>query len=379
VLRKRTIRELAALIALVLVVAVSMLPAMYQARAEEQGQEWFGELVPTSVTSSISRIAAVFPPSIAAQGLEAIVFDGPGFSSSLIWLIVWTLAGATIGFAIVRRNLLEGERATHSGSKRGVETNIMPRWSIDRLTMLPLDVRAVAAKELLYLVRSTVGKFNIVITPILVIVMALLVARDVEHAILGLDRTSLVFVGLMIYASMLSVNFLFNAFAWEGAGVQSFFLCPVPPERVVLGKNLGTWLYSLAIGIESLVIFVLLSGLPPVSALIGGFLAFVAAVLSVTLVGNFLSPIMPVPRDISSITNSPSQTAVLATFGVLIANVLVIGAMMTLPAVMGVSWLGPLLLLVLIAVETAVYAAMLRPAGRLLDRRRESLIEALQV
>ena len=88
---------------------------------------------------------------------------------------------------------------------------------------------------------------------------------------------------------------------------------------------------------------------------------------------------MPVPRDISSITNSPSQTAVLATFGVLIGNALVIGGSMAIPALLGAKWFGPLVLAMLIAAEIAFYRVMLRPAGQLLESRRESLIEALQV
>jgi hypothetical protein len=214
--------------------------------------------------------------------------------------------------------------------------------------------------------------------PVFIVVMALLVARDLDQVFLGLDRASLVFVGLMIYASMFSNNFLFNAYAWEGAGVQSFFLSPVGPERIVLGKNVGVWIYNLILGVEGAIVFVLVSGMPPATALVGGCLAFVASVLSATIVGNFLSPVMPVPRDPSSITNSPSQLAVLATFGVLIGNALLIGGAVAIPALLGARWMGPLLLVVVIFGEVALYVGMLRPAGRLLNSRRESLIEALQ-
>ena len=67
----------------------------------------------------------------------------------------------------------------------------------------------------------------------------------------------------------------------------------------MLGKNLGVWLYNLVLCAEGVLAFCLISGAPPPPALIGGFLAFVAAVGSATIVGNFLSPVMPVPRDIS--------------------------------------------------------------------------------
>jgi hypothetical protein len=380
VLRKRDVRELAVLIGLVLVVVVSMLPAMYQEEAEERGDEWFGDLVPQSMTSAVGRFASVFPPSIVARNLEAAVLGESGLvSTTLIGLLLWTVAGAAIGYGIVRRNLLEGDQSNRARSAAAApQTESARFWTTERWTMIPTSVRAVAAKELHYLLRSTTGKFNIVIMPIFVVIVALVVARDLDHAFLGLDRASLVFVGLMIYASMFSNNFLFNAYAWEGAGVQSFFLSPVEPESIVLGKNLGVWLYNLILGVEGVIAFCLISGLPSAAALIGGCLAFVVAVASATIVGNLLSPTMPVPRDISSITNSPSQTAVLATFGVLIVNAVVIGGSISIPALLGVGWVGPLILLLLIAGEIVFYVAMLRPAGRLLEERRESLIEALQ-
>jgi len=380
VLRKRSVRELAALVGLVLVVVVSMLPAMYQKEAEERGEEWFGDLVPKSLRSAVGNVAVVLPPSIVARGLESSVLGAPGNGlAAILWLVLWTGGGVAIGYGIVRRNILEGDQSTGARSKAVVPAaGKAPVWSMERFSMFPTEVRAVAAKELRYLLRSTTGKFNVVIMPIFVIIMVLVIAHDLDHAFLGLDRASLVFVGLMIYASMFSNNFLFNSYAWEGAGVRSFFLSPVEPERIVFGKNLGVWSYNIVLGVEGVTFFVLVSGVPPATALIGGCLAFVASLLSATIVGNFLSPVMPVPRDMSSITNSPSQTAVLATFGVLIVNTLLIGGSMAIPALLGARWFGPVLLSLLIAAEIGFYRVMLRPAGRLLDSRRESLIEALQ-
>jgi hypothetical protein len=380
ILQKRNVRELAMLIGLVVVVIVSMLPAMYQEQAEERGKEWFGELVPGSVTSVVGRVASVFPPSIVVRGLEAAVLGQPEDAiTPLLWLALWAVGGVAIGYGIVRRYLLEGDQAprVHSAATAPTEGNAR-WWSMEHLSAFPAEARAVAAKELRYLLRSTVGKFNIVIMPIFVVVMALIVARDLDHSFLGLDRASLVFIGLMIYASLFANNFLLNAYAWEGVGVQSFFLSPVDPAKVVLGKNLGVWIYDVIIGAEGVIAFCLISGVPPAPALLGGCLGFAAAVVASTLVGNFLSPTMPVPRDISSITNSPSQTGVLANFGVLIVSVLVIGGSMTITALLGVAWLGPLIVLLLLAGEIALYAVVLRSVGRLLEARRETLIDALQ-
>ncbi len=380
-LQRRKTRELAALVGFVVLVAASMLPAMYQEQAEEHGKEWFGDLVPGWLTSAVARAASVFPPTIVAKGLGSAVQGGSGpLTVPLVWLALWTVAGVVLGFGTVRRNLLEGEVSSRSAATAASREKGRPRvWTMERLTIVPDQVRAIASKELRYLLRSTSGKFNIVVMPVFVIAMSFLVARDLDQPFLGLDRVSLVFVGLMIYCSMFSNNFLFNAYAWEGDGVQSFFLSPVEPEKIVLGKNLGVWIYNLVLGVEGVIVFCLISGVPPLFALIGGCLAFVASVGSATIVGNFLSPAVPVARDISSVTNSPSQTAVLATFGVLIANAIVIGGSISIPTIIGAAWLGPLTLAFLISIEIVLYAMLLRATGQFLENRRESLVEALQV
>ena len=48
--------------------------------------------------------------------------------------------------------------------------------------------------------RSTVGRFNIVIMPFFVVVMGVLVARDATGPVLGLDRSSLVLLGIQVAA-----------------------------------------------------------------------------------------------------------------------------------------------------------------------------------
>lgn len=380
VLRKRNVRELAVLIGLVLVVVVSMLPAVVQEEAEQRGKDWFGDLIPQPVNSVLVGVASIFPPSIAARGLEGAVLGQPGhWMKTIVWLAVWTVVGVVIGFGVVRRDLADGGRTINSRRHSAAAApGLLERLSVWMPVVLPAPVRAVAAKEVRYLLRSTVGKFNIVIMPLFVILVALVMARDVAETLFGLDRESLVFVGLMIYASMFSNNFLFNAYAWEGAGAQCYFSGPAQPAQVILGKNLGVWLYSLLLCTVAVAVFCLISGIPSVSVLISGCLAFVVALLLATMVGNYLSPVIPVPREISSITNSPSQTAVLATFGLLLVDVFVIGGCLTIPSLAGSAWLGQVLLAGLTAFEIGLYLSVLRPAGRLLESRRESLIEALQ-
>jgi hypothetical protein len=379
VLSGRNVREVAALVGLVLLVTVSMIPALFESQEIEPDASWI-RLPDRGVTIG-KAIASIFPPSIASSSLVAgIRGEYAAVLGGVMGLVLWSAAGMTVGFLVLRRSLLDGDVPSGgrpAGSKASGGRAASP-LSIDHVSWIQVGSRAIAAKELHYLLRSTVGKFNIVIMPIFVIVMALVVARDMTAPILGLDRSSLVFVGVMVYASMFSNNFLYNAFAWDGAGVRSYFISPVEPSGVVLGKNVGLWLYNVILAFECAISYCVVAGVPRPTILLSGVIAYTIALLSSTIAGNFISVSMPVARDISKITNSPSQTGVLASFGMLLVNAILIGGLMAIPALLGVAWLCPVLLGALLVVEITAYRVFLHPAARLLLERREALIGAVQ-
>ena len=379
ILSGRNIREVAVLVGLALLVTVSMIPALLESQDIEPDASWFQ--LPDGVETVAKTAASIFPPSIASSAVVAgLEGEKGGVLVGLMWLGLWTAAGMTLGYLVLSRSLLGGRMPSGgrlTGSKaEGNRGGSL--FTVDHLSWIPVESRAIAAKELKYLLRSTVGKFNIVIMPIFVIVMALVVARDLTAPILGLDRSSLVFVGVMVYASMFSNNFLYNAFAWDGAGVRSYFINPVAPDGVILGKNVGLWLYNVVLAFECVISYCIVAGVPSPPIVLSGFIAFAASLVSSTIAGNFVSASMPVARDISKITNSPSQTGVLASFGMLLVNALLIGGLMAIPALLGVAWLGPVLLAVFLAAVITAYRVFLHPAARLLLQRREALIEAVQ-
>jgi len=386
ILSGRNIREVVTLVGIVLLVTVSMIPAildsqgLLESHAVERDESWFE--LPEPATALGKRIASMIPPSIASTALVAgLGGDSAGVLGGLMWLGLWVAVGMTVGYLVLSRRLLDGDGASESrstGSGKMMDRVASP-FTVDSFSWIPIESRAVAAKELHYLLRSTVGKFNIVIMPVFVIAMALVMARDLTTPVLGLDPSSLVFVGAMLYASMFSNTPLYNAYAWDGAGVRSYFINPVAPDRVILGKNVGVWLYNVILAFECAISYSIAAGVPSPAILLSGFFAFAISLLSSTIAGNFVSPAVPVARDISKITNSPSQTGVLASFGMLLVNVVLIGGLMAIPALMGAAWLGPFLLAVLLAVVITAYRVFLRPAARLLEQRRESLVEAVQI
>ena len=376
VLRGRRARELVVLVGLVLVVTVSLVPAYLDSQGSLGEKSW--ELVPQRVSSIIGRVAAVAPPGIVTAGARSAV-DGrrDGVAWAALGIALWTAAGAATGSRLLIRSVAGGGRAG-ARSLPVAAAGGAARWPIvDRLPWLEPQVAALASRELRYLLRSTVGRFNIVIMPVFTAVMGMLAVDKVGRDVLGLDAVNLAFLGIMVYASMFSSNFLFNAYAWEGPGVRGYFLAPVPARRVVLGKNLGVWIYNLLLGLECMAVLILVVGAPSGSAVASGGLAFVASVVAFTTVGNFVSPAFPVARSISKISSSPSQTGVVVSFGMLLVSSLLVGGLVVVGSLADAAWLQPMLLLLLVAVNAAAYTVFLTPAARLLESRRESLVEAL--
>jgi hypothetical protein len=380
VLRRRRTREVAALVGLVVLVSVSYLPVLLTEETSPDQLQYRGP--PAPVVSAIVAAASFFPPSIAADGLTAgMETVWTDFLAAIAWLALWTATGVAFGFRIVSRSLFAGDVVIKaSTAASGVyETRSAKILGLEWFTLVPTEVRGIAAKELTYLMRSTVGKFNIVVMPIFVAVVGLVFARDLTRPVLGVDPTTLVFVGSLVYATAFANNFVFNTFAWDGSGAGSYFQSPVAAEWVLFGKNLGVWMYTSILGVECALCFFVVVGKPAPSAVVSGGLAFFAALVTPTMIGNFISVTMPVPRDSSKITNSPSQTAILVSFGVLLFNGVVVGGLVAIPALLGFVWLQPIFLAILLAVEVVFYRVLLRAAGRLLEDRREELVEALQV
>ncbi len=107
-------------------------------------------------------------------------------------------------------------------------------------------------------------------------------------------------------------------------------------------------------------------------------LSVLVVLLSVGAAGNFVSILFPAARDLSSMKGQLSQAGVLLSFLSLFAVAAVLSPLLVLPALLDRLWLQPLLLGLLLAAQAAVYPFVLRAAARLLEHRREGLLETLR-
>jgi hypothetical protein len=196
--------------------------------------------------------------------------------------------------------------------------------------------------------------------------------------VFGIDVSELTFIGMFLYVSMLTSNFVINAFAWDGNGVFSYFLSPITPSAVIIGKNLAVWLFSGILLLECTVAWAVTRGLPGPSALLSGFLVFASTVLGLMIVGNHTSVMFPVRRLISSVNNSPSNAAMLIMLVVVVGNAVMTGVLVLFADLVAGPWLRPIVLAVYVGAVGAAYVSFLRPAAALLSARRENLAAALE-
>ena len=106
---------------------------------------------------------------------------------------------------------------------------------------------------------------------------------------------------------------------------------------------------------------------------------FASALVIFTGIGNVLSVMFPVPRDMSSIRNQPSQAAALLGIALFLVVGLAIGVALSVPSLFGFPAAQPVFLAALLAGGGGVYVLLLKHAASLLESRRERVIDAMKV
>jgi len=382
VMRGRRLREILILVAFVALVAVSMGPSLFSSQGGEIDRESILRI--TAALGPVLRVARLLPPSLAAEGLARLnLGETAGALPTLLWLLLWNGAGIGLGLYIFDRHFLGDRSAARPRRRRsdaGAADDRAGLLSFDSraLRFLPDGIRAVAAKDFRYLLRSVAGKFNLLMLPLIVILAAVVVSDSVQQPRLGIDPERILLFGLLIYCTLFSNNFLNNAYAWEGVGVQNYFMLPASPRQVIAGKNLAVWLYNAILFVICMVVWGLLVRVPDIGTLVEAGLVYGISVLAFTTIGNVVSIYFPVWRNIASVTNTPSQIAIVFSLVAVAAIAALVALFLLLPSLLGLNYLLPLSLALLLALQIGLYWLVLQFAAGLLHERRQKLTETLR-
>ena len=293
-------------------------------------------------------------------------------------LLVWL--GATSGLLCVRyRAQYLGEELSESAApstgKRGPRRQ---NASSGSLGFLSPPVAGVMRKEFHYLTRNGFSFITLILPPIMVMVFSVQFAGSHsqihEH---GLSPQTF-FPAVMAYLILILLSPAYNSFAFEGRGIQSYFMAPVRMRDVLVGKNLFLVCVVALELVISLSVLVWRIGFPGLPLFLSTIAAAAFAVMGQLTIANWSALSFPKKMEIGKMKGQRnSGVAVWTAFGVQI----LIGGIATIVLLAG-RWLGnPWLPAVVFAGLTvaalAGYVASLDPLSVLAERKKELLIETL--
>lgn len=322
---------------------------------------------------------AWFPPSLAGRAIAA------GAEAHFGWLVL-SSAGLLL-YAAVFSGLLwrrfasqyRGEELSETAAPAPPAARALPRAedSSDRLTALSPQVAAVVRKEFRYLTRNSFSFFTLIMPPVMVLIFGSMFAG--KHATSELPVSpEMLFPGIMAYLVLILMGPAYNCFAFEGRGIQTYFMAPLRFRDVFLGKNL---MLLGVLGVEtalSLVMLAWLLGLPSLPVFLATMAAIVFAVVGQLSIANWSSVAFPRKLEFGQMRGQrQSGMAVLMAFAAQIVFGAVSAAVLFGGRLTGSRWLPAEAFSVLAVAAVGGYFASLDALSRLAEEKKEGLIEAL--
>ena len=319
------------------------------------------------------------PPSLAGSGVSGAVHGDfraflVGFAGLLIWI------GVTSGFLWSRyRAQYSGEELGESGAPRTAKKKALRADDSGELPrFLSPPVAAVMAKEFRYLTRNGFAFITFLLPPIMVIFFSMQFAG--KHSVLkehGLS-TEMFFPALMAYLILILLSPAYNSFAFEGKGIQTYFMTPVRFRDVLLGKNL---LLAVLVILElsiSVGVMIWRVGWPSPAMFVSTVAAVAFAVVGQLSIANWSSLMFPKKMEIGRMKGQRnSGVAVWIAFGAQITIGGICAVILFAGRWTGNPWLPAIAFAGLTAAAAGGYTAALGAMDGLAEKKRELLIETL--
>jgi ABC-2 type transport system permease protein len=246
------------------------------------------------------------------------------------------------------------------------------------LRLLSPQVAEVFRKEFRYLLRNGFSFFLVVMPPLFVLLFTSQ-AGALRHQNSGVDfpQASL-FPAIMGYLVLILMAPAYNSFAYEGRGIQTYFMAPIRFRQVFLGKNLMMICLLAFELVLSVAFFAYRVGLPPAPRFVATLAAIVFSVAGQLPIANWSALNFPRKLTFGQMRGQrQSGMAVLTLFGVQI----VLGGIGTVILFSGRwtgnPWLPAEAFAALAAAALAGYFASLDALSEFAEKKKESLLEAL--
>jgi ABC-2 type transport system permease protein len=322
----------------------------------------------------------LLPGSLAGKAVAGAALDNWG---PVLFGFVGLSTYATIFGGLLWRRLAvqyRGEELSETpapqraAKKSGVvKTAEAPK--VPGVHFLPPAVSVMAGKEVRYVFRNGFALVSLIFPPLLVLFFSVEFAG--AHAVAKRSiPPDLFFPGMMAYLILILMSAAYNCFAFEGRGMQTYFMVPVRFRDVLLGKNL---MQVSILGTEMALCIAVLAwrvGLPSLPVFVATMAAIVFAVVGQLAIANWSSLSFPKRMEFGKMKGQrQSGMAVLIAFGAQIVFGLICGVILSAGRWTGDAWLPAEAFLFLAAAALGGYFASLDAMTRLAESKKEVLLE----
>jgi len=248
----------------------------------------------------------------------------------------------------------------------------------DTVTFVSPQVLAVFRKELLYLKRNTFLFFGLVFPPMMLLFFSVQFGGAHPTALKRGVPPDLFFPGMMAYLVLILIAPSYNCFAYEGRGIQAYFIAPARFREILIAKNLLT----VSILLCELALCVALVGwrvgLPTTPVLFATMAAVVFSIVGQLTIANWASLSYPRKIEFGKMQGQRnSGMSVLILLGMQILFGGVGGAILFSGRWTGNPWLPAEIFAVLAAAALGGYVSSLDSFTQLAEKKKEILIDAL--
>src|SRR5262249_31905705 len=220
ILSKRRTREVFLALFVLLMVSLQFLNPILQkygssAKPEAERIARFAEFFPASLAGKILSGAAARDFSAAATGTAGLA----GYA-----LLFGGMLFVRYGTQYRGEELSETMAPKRAAAKKAVTA----RGAVGpEITLLPATVSAVIGKELRYLFRNGFVAMALLVPPMLVLLFSLQFGGAHPTALKRGVSPDLFFPGMMAYLTLILMAPAYNNLAYEGRGMQTYFMLPV--------------------------------------------------------------------------------------------------------------------------------------------------------
>jgi len=367
-LAKRKTRELFLGLFVLSMISLNFLGPVLQRWGKGLGprfREYFAYLswLPASLAGEAVRAAAIANTRGTLMGVAGLFAW-----ACLLTLLLWQRYAAQYG----------GEEISESPAPVVVKKKAQKQAdSSDLPRLISPQVAGVVVKEFRYLMRNGFAVMSLVIPPIMVLFFTLQFGPGSvlkEHSF----KPALFFPGIMAYMILILLSPAYNSFAYEGKGIQTYFMAPVRFQDVLLGKNLflvALVLFELAISLSLLTLRVGWPGMPMFASTVtaGAF-----AVSGQITIANWSSLSFPKKMEIGKMKGQRnSGVAVWTAFGAQILLGGICAVILFAGQWTGNPWFPAFAFTALTAAALGGYVSSLGALNRLAETKKELLIETL--